>query len=120
MAQALGGVANVAHGTANALLLPYVLEKNIRGNPVKFAEIAGFLGADTAGLSPEAAAELAVREVRRLAEDLNIPRTLREVGVTPDLFPAIIKGTMEYRLLKINPVPLTEKDIEEILQNAWK
>lgn len=118
MAQALGGVANVAHGTANALLLPYVLEKNIRGNPVKFAGIAGFLGADTAGLSPEAAAELAVREVHRLAEDLNIPRTLREVGVTPDLFPAIIKRTMEYRLLKINPVPLTEKDIEEILQNA--
>lgn len=119
IAQSLGGVAHVAHGTANALMLPYVLEKNVRGNPKKFAEIAGFLGAETGGMPLESAAELARTEVRRLTEDLNIPNSLREVGVTREMFPAVLKGTMAYRLLKINPIPLCEQDILDILENAY-
>lgn len=117
IAQALGGAAHVAHGLANAMMLPSVMEKNLPGNPEKFAQIAGFLGADTAGMTAEEAAEQAVTEVRRLAQALAIPKKLSQVGVLREMFPAIIKGTMEYRLLAINPVRLTEKDIQEILES---
>jgi len=119
IAQAMGGVAHVAHGMANAMMLPYVMEKNVKGNPKKFAEIAGFLGADVAGRSEEEAAALAVTQVRKLSEDLNMPKTLREVGVTRDMFPAMIKGTMEYRLLSVNPVKLTARDVAELLEQAY-
>jgi alcohol dehydrogenase len=119
IAQAMGGVAHVAHGQANAMMLPWVMEKNIKGSPQKFAEIAGFLGADTTGMTAEQAAQQAVTEVRRLVEVLNIPGRLRDVGVTLEMFPAIIKGTMEYRLLAINPVKLTAEDVADILEKAY-
>ena len=35
------------------------------------------------------------------------------------MFPAIIQGTMDYRLLSDNPVKLTPKDVQEILDNAY-
>lgn len=119
IAQSLGGVAHVAHGTGNAMMLPYVMEKNLAGNPKKFAEIAGFLGADISGLSVMEAAEQSIVEVKKLCRDLNIPATLREVGVTREMFPAVIKGTMEYRLLAINPVKLTAEDVAEILEKVF-
>lgn len=119
IAQSVGGVAHVAHGLANAMMLPYVMEKNLKGNLQKFAEIAGYLGADLTGMTVQKAAEQAVLEVKRLAEDLKIPKTLREVGVTREMFPTIIKGTMEYRLLAINPVKLTAEDVAEILEKVY-
>lgn len=119
IAQSLGGVAHVAHGTANAIMLPYVMEKNLPGSPAKFAEIAGFLGADIAWLSVMEAAALAVTKVKALAKELGIPATLREVGVTKAMFPAIIKGTMAYRLLAINPVKFTADDVAEILYKVF-
>ena len=45
---------------------------------------------------------------------------MTEVGVTKEMFPAIIKGTMEYRLLAVNPVKITEQDVEEILEKAYE
>lgn len=119
IAQAMGGVAHVTHGTANSMMLPYVMEKNVIGNPARFAEIAVFLGADINGCTPAEAAQLAIEEVKKMCVDLNIPKTLREVGVTREMFPAIIKGTMEYRLLAINPVKLTAEDIAGILEKAY-
>ena len=44
LAYPLGGQFNVAHGIANGLLLPYVMEFNALGNITKFAQIAQFLG----------------------------------------------------------------------------
>lgn len=119
ISQAMGGVAHVAHGTANAMMLPYAIEKNIPGNLEKFGKIAKLLGERTEGLSKRKAAECAVTAVRNLAKDLRIPEKLTEVGVTQEMFPAILKGTMEYRLLAVNPVTINEEDVEEILEKAY-
>jgi len=120
ISQAMGGVAHVAHGTANSMMLPYVIEKNIPGNLEKFGKIAKLLGENVAGLSKWEAAHCAISAVQKLAADLRIPSKLTEVGVTKEMFPAIIKGTMEYRLLAVNPVKITEQDVEEILEKAYE
>lgn len=120
ISQAMGGVAHVAHGTANSMMLPYVIEKNIPGNLEKFGKIAKLLGENVAGLSKWEAAHCAITAVQKLAADLRIPKKLTEVGVTKEMFPAIIKGTMEYRLLAVNPVKITEQDVEEILEKAYE
>ena len=39
IAQTIGAFAHVAHGTANALLLPYCMERNVVGNLEKFKNI---------------------------------------------------------------------------------
>lgn len=119
IAQAMGGIAHVPHGVANALLLPHVMEVNVMGNLQKFAHIATLLGENTQGLSLREQADLSIRAVATLAKDLRIPATLQEVHVTEDMFDAIVKGTMEYRLLAVNPVKIREQDVYHILNKAY-
>jgi alcohol dehydrogenase len=120
ISQAMGGVAHVAHGVANSLILPYAMERNVVGNLEKFKEIAIALGENVDGLSLREAADKAPAAVFKLARDTQVPMKLCEIGVTRDHFPDIIKGTMAYRLLAINPCKLQEKDIIEILEKAYE
>lgn len=119
IAQAMGGIAHTPHGIANSLLLPYVMELNGAGNLEKFAQIAKLLGERVKDLSLQDRAKASVQAVRNMAGDLRIPGTLREVKVTKEMFPAIVQGTMEYRLLALNPVKIREKDVMDILEKAY-
>ena len=119
IAQAAGAVAHVAHGPTNALLLPYCMKRNMVGNLKKFKDIAVAMGENVEGLSLRDAAERAVSSVFQLTEDVGAPKHLEDMGVTKEMFPEIIKGTMEYRLLPVNPCKLNEKDIEDILNSAF-
>lgn len=119
ISQAMGGVAHVSHGVGNALMLSYVMEVNVKGNEEKFAQIAKLLGANTEGLSTTEAAKKSVAMVKELVSDLGIPGSLKEVGVEKSMFSEIVKGTMEYRLLSQNPVPINETIVNAILQNAY-
>ena len=120
IAQTIGAVAHVAHGVANSLLLPYCMERNVVGNLSKFRNIAIAMGENIDGLSEREAAQAAVDAVFQLAKDLKVPMKLKDVGVTREMFPEIIEGTMEYRLLGVNPCKLKPSDIEEILENAFE
>lgn len=120
IAQTIGAVAHVAHGTANALLLPYCMKRNVVGNLEKFRQIAVALGETIDGLTLREGADKAVDAVFKLAEDLRVPMKLKDVGVTREMFPEIIEGTMAYRLLAVNPCKLAPKDIEEILEEAFE
>ena len=79
MAHTLGGLFDTPHGVANAILLPYVREYNLIGDPGKFADIAVAMGENISGLSLRAAAQRAVEAVKELSNDVEIPR-LSEVG----------------------------------------
>lgn len=120
IAQSMGGVAHTPHGIANALLLPYVMELNIKGAPEKYAKIAKLLGEKTEGLSVHDAAALSIKAVKQMVSDLRIPDKLGklQIAVTQDMFPDIVKGTMEYRLLAVNPVKVREEDVYKILNDA--
>ncbi|MDD6816951.1 MAG: iron-containing alcohol dehydrogenase [Firmicutes bacterium] len=120
IAQTIGAFAHVAHGTANALLLPYCMERNVVGNLEKFKNIAVALGENVEGLSLREAADAAVDAVFRLVQDLRIPMTLKEVGVCRGMFGDIARDVMNYRLLAVNPCKITEKDVIEILENAYE
>lgn len=126
IAQAMGGIAHTPHGVANSLLLPYVMSVNLPGNIKKFAKIAELLGEEIEGMSLRDAAELSVDTVRTLGLDLRIPDKLTKLEsikvppVTKDMFPTIVKGTMEYRLLAVNPVKIREEDVYSILNHCYE
>lgn len=120
IAQTIGAFAHVAHGTANALLLPYCMERNVVSNLEKFKKIAVALGENVEGLSLREAADMAVDAVFRLVQDLRIPMTLKEVGVSRGMFGDIARDVMNYRLLAVNPCKIMEKDVIEILENAYE
>ena len=119
ISQAMGGVAHVTHGIGNAVMLPHVMKVNLPGNPEKFAEIGRLLGESTDGLGTDDAARTALDAVDKLIEYTGIPRRISDLGVTKDMFPKIIAETMAYRMLAINPVELTENDIEKILNECY-
>jgi len=120
IAQSMGGVAHVPHGIANGLILPYAMERNFVGNLEKFKNIAIALGENVEGLTLHKAAQKAAEAVFELAKDIKVPLKLKEVGIKEEHFPTIIKGTMNYRLLAINPCNLNESDIEDILIKAYE
>jgi alcohol dehydrogenase len=119
MSHAVTAHAQVPHGIANAILVRYVMEFNLIGNPDKHADIAAALGEDTDGLSPMEAGRLAVDAVRELADDVGIPRTLREAGVTDVLVEPMADGAMKATLgIALNPRRPTRQDVVALYRKA--
>lgn len=119
ISQAIGGVAHVSHGISNSLLLPYVCQANLAGNMERFAIAANLLGENTEGMPLYEAAERCVKAIDQLLKDLRLPTTLQQVKVEKEMFPEIVKGALEYRLMPLNPVVLEEADIYRILEQAY-
>jgi alcohol dehydrogenase class IV len=115
----LGGQFKVAHGIANGLLLPYVMEFNVLGDIPKFAQIVGFLGERVEHLSLLEQAYHAAKAVRGIYKDLKIPQSLTELKVSKEAIPEMAKAAMNVtRLMGNNPREMTVEDVERIYEKA--
>jgi len=116
----LGGEFHLAHGLTNTLMLPYIMRYNIMGCPSKFAQMAKAFGEKVEGISELVGAEIAVRFVERLSDDLRVPRRLRDVGIPEDAIPRLAEAAMKVtRLLANNPRKLTLEDAIIIYKSAY-
>ena len=96
MAHQLGGLLDMAHGVANAVLLPHVERWNLMVNPKKFADIAVAMGENIDGLGMMEAAEMAIKAIERLSKDVGIPSGLASLGVKEsDLEPMAITALQD-------------------------
>lgn len=119
LAYPLGGQFNVAHGIANGLLLPYVMEFNVLGNIPKFAQIAQFLGEKLNHLSLFDQAHQAAKAVKAIYRDLKIPQSLTELKVPKEAIPGMAKAAINVtRLIGNNPRTMTIQDVERIYEKA--
>ena len=115
----IGAEFHIPHGVANTIMLIPVMKFNFLGNLSKFAALAGIFGENVSGLSKRKAADLAIETLTVLAEDLNVPKNLREFGVEEKHIPELAEGAMKVtRLLANNPRILTLKDAKEIYDMA--
>jgi alcohol dehydrogenase class IV len=70
--------------------------------------------------SAEGAADRAIRAVERLRADIGIPHRLRDVGVRAEQLPAMAEKAFRMkRILRVNPRPASQAELESILQAAW-
>lgn len=116
----LGGATHCSHGAGNGLLLPFVMRFNLPARVSQFARIAELLGEDVQGLDEQAAAERSIAAVERLKADIGIPARLRDLGVTRDQIPVFAeKAFAVKRILRVNPRPVTARDLESILESAY-
>jgi alcohol dehydrogenase len=119
IAMAMGGQFGVAHGVANALMLPYVMEFNEMASTEKFARMAEAMGEPVADLSEREAAHLATLAVHRLVTDVGLPHTLADVKISPEGIPALAKESFgNQRLLKNNPRSASVENLTAILEAA--
>ena len=119
MAHQLGGLYDMAHGVANAMLLPHVERYNIISNPKKFADIAEFMGENISGLSVMEAAEKAINAMFRLSEDVGIPKSLKEMGVKQEDFEHMAELALLDGNAFSNPRKGNAKDIINIFKSAY-
>lgn len=116
----LGGALHCSHGAGNGLLLPYVMRFNRPAREREFARIAELLGAETAGLSPGEAADLAITTVEELRRSIGIPERIRDLGGSREQLPEFAaKSHKIERLMLLNPRLPSEADLLQILESAW-
>ena len=118
MAHQLGGLYDMPHGVANAMLLPTIERWNMISNPEKFRDIAVFMGENIDGLSVLEAAEKAIAAIERLSSDIGIPSGLALKGVKEEDFELMAKLALEDGNAGSNPRVGTEKDIVELFKQA--
>ena len=114
MAHPLGAFYDTPHGIANAVILPYVMEYNAEATGEKYREIAramGVTGVDN--MSQEEYRKAAIDAVKKLSEDVGIPKTLREIGVKEEDLKALAESAMADACTPGNP---RDTSIEEILE----
>jgi maleylacetate reductase len=107
----LGGTAGVPHGFTSCVMLPHVLRWNKPVNAGRQALVSAAFG------QPQAdAGDLVADLVRKL----ELPATLREVGVTREQLDLIAQNSMHDRAIATNPRKIRgPQDVREILELAW-
>jgi alcohol dehydrogenase class IV len=111
----IGGRFHVPHGPANTLMLPWVMQYNMLGCLERFVDIGVAMGLDVEGFTPREAAQMAVEEMRLLAEDLDLPLYLSDVNIPASAIEDLADGAMgQTRLLVNNPRTLTRDDVVAI------
>jgi alcohol dehydrogenase len=120
LAYPLGGQFNVAHGIANGLLLPHVMEFNYIADVTKFAEVAKLMGESVEGLSVLEQAQMSVQAVTDLINDIDMPTTLSQVNIPKDALPRLSEAAINVtRLMANNPRNMTVANAEAIFQSAY-
>lgn len=109
LSQLVGGRTGIAHGLANALVLPHAMRFNADAVPDAMARIGMALGDDD---DPAGAVE-------RLRERLGLPGSLSDCGMTDEDLDAIVRQVPGHHLIALNPKPVTEADARAILEAAW-
>ncbi|MBN3761602.1 iron-containing alcohol dehydrogenase [Burkholderia sp. Ac-20365] len=116
LSHSLGGInPRLHHGTLNAIFLPAVIEFNRESDSMrdenKLERIAQAIGA---GSGAEVAASL-----KAMTQRLGLPTHLEALGVTRDMFPAIIQGALKDHSHKTNPRIASEDDYRAMLEASF-
>jgi len=117
IAEALGSLYDLPHGTCNAIFLPYVMTYNKPYCVEKYARIAKAMGFtfDT----DEEGADKAVAAVIQLTRDVELP-SFASLSMEESFFPKIAELSEKNNSNPSNPRPMTKADYEVILQMAYK
>ncbi|WP_079914699.1 iron-containing alcohol dehydrogenase [Paenibacillus sp. 32352] len=115
LAYPLGGKFKIAHGVANSMLLPHVMEFNMDAIEDRLYQVAEPMGIQVQGLTSSQAAAKVVERIVDWTTVLEIPQDLSSFGVKPDDVPELaVSASKVTRLLNNNPKELSLQDMEAI------
>ncbi len=135
MAHKLGGEYHIAHGRANAILLPHIIQYNAQ-KPTKFAafpkynkfiadkkyaKIAQYIGLGAADCE-QGVAQL-VEAIKNLMKQIDIPVAIKDMGIEETVFlgklAALSDKALEDQCTTANPRMPLVAEIEEIYKKAY-
>lgn len=113
IAHQLGAKYGTPHGLANAIVMPYVLDRNIDAAGAALAELADATGISLAGDTEKVRAEKFVAAVRQMNERVGIPTTLEKLR--REDFAELVKAAADEGRAYAVPRVLGRDEIESIL-----
>ena len=120
MAHPLGAFYDTPHGVANAVILPYVMEYNAPATGEKYREIARVMGVQGVdSMTQEEYRKAAIDAVKKLSEDVGIPKTLKEIGVMEEDLQALAESAMADACTPGNPRDTNVPEILEIYKSIY-
>jgi alcohol dehydrogenase len=118
LAHALGGMYDVVHGIAHALLLPHVMRYNLTACREKMARVGRIIiGGE--GKSDESTALAGIERLERLRDEIGTPARLRDILPDKTMLPQMSRNAVNDTCLLTNPRPASWKDILNIYYEAW-
>jgi alcohol dehydrogenase class IV len=116
----VGALTHTPHGVGVGLLLPYVVRHNFEAIAPQLAQIAAALGRDIRGLDLRAAAISGVEAIDEVIAAIELPATLKDLGVQESDLAQIAKLSLNSkRLIDNNPVPLDLDAVTSIVHAAY-
>ena len=117
MSHPVSAYFGVAHGVANAILLPVIVEYNALADHGRYEKIYNYI---REGREPakDFKPQMLVDEIRSLNAQLGIPASLSAVGVTEDKIPAMAEDAMKSGNIAVNPRQSTIRDIIALYHKA--
>lgn len=120
MAHPLSTVSGLHHGLANAVVLPTVMEFNREAARAQYAKVAALFSKEAHQLSEEEAVDLAIRSVRELNRELNIPLDLESAGVREADLEELAAQSIADPCHLTNPRPCTRADFQRLFRTAFR
>ncbi len=118
MSHQVGGLLDLPHGVINGILLPHVISYNAQAIPERFRDLALAVGLPVAGAPADEVADMLSDYVRRLGDEVGVPRGLRDIGVSDADIPRLALSTLEDACLTTNPRSADAADIEGLFRAA--
>lgn len=116
MAHQLGGMYDLPHGVCNALLLPHVEAFNQSAAKDRLDVIGKVLGDNNANL----AGLDTIDAIKKLADIVNIPKSLKELGVKREDFDELATNALKDVCGLTNPIQATHEQIVGIFEDAFE
>lgn len=116
MSHPVSAFYHVAHGVANAVLMPTIFEFNALAADERYAKIYEYVTGKCAGedFVPQDLCDA----LTQLNNDLGIPKDLAAVGVEEEKIPQMAVDAMKSGNVTVNPRITTQKDVEELYKKA--
>ncbi len=117
MAHPLGALYDTAHGVANAIILPTVMEYNAPATGEKYRYIAKAMGVSGADeMSIEDVRKAAIEAVKKLSKDIGIPEGLKDIVKEEDI-DFLSQSAFDDACRPGNPRDTSVKEIKELYKS---
>ena len=116
MSHPVSAFYHVAHGVANAVLMPTIFEFNALAADERYANIYQYITGKDAG--EDFVPGMLCDALHQLNADLGIPACLADVGVQEDKIPQMAIDAMKSGNVTVNPRITTVKDVEALYHKA--
>jgi alcohol dehydrogenase len=116
MSHPVSAFYHVAHGVANAVLMPTIFEYNALAADERYAKIYEYITGKKAGA--DFVPQMTCDALRQLNADLGIPACLADVGVEEEKIPQMAIDAMKSGNVTVNPRITTVKDVEALYRKA--